>query len=318
MAIPPEFEKYLNLHSHRIDRRSGPLRVHEQKPWFEERAVSGSKPAGQFEESFRVRSADGVSIAVWVEGSGPPMVLVHGSLGDHTAWAIPNAELRAHFTTFALDRRGFGASEDGDTYSIERDFEDVAAVVDAVAERTGRSVALWGHSYGANCAMGGANISAKVDRLILYEPSLGLTYPAGSIEAAEAALAEGDRETAVIRLLADVLEMSPDEVEALRAGPRWPNLLAGAHTGPRECRVEESWRYRPGQFDDIAAPTLMLSGSDSPGPVVESTRRAFDAIPNARIHVLQGHSHFAHRTHPSMVVSVIRAFISQGQVGRGR
>lgn len=240
------------------------------------------------------------------------MVLVHGSLGDHTAWAIPVVELSKHFTTYALDRRGFGASEDGEIYSIERDFADVAAVVDEVAARTDEPVALWGHSYGANCAMGGANLSSQVGRLVLYEPSLGLRYPAGSIEAAEAALALGDRETAVTRLLFDVLEMSHDEVDALHSSPRWPNLLAGAHTGPRECRVEDAWVYQPGQFSNIAAPTLMLSGSESPTSVVEATRRAAEAIPNARVQVLEGHAHFAHRTDPEMVVSVILGFLGEG------
>jgi len=89
--------------------------------------------------------------------------------------------LRNHFTTFAMDRRGFGATPDTDGYSIDVDFADVAAVVDAVAARTGRTVALWGHSYGANCAMGGAARTSNVSHLILYEPSLGLSYPPGSI-----------------------------------------------------------------------------------------------------------------------------------------
>ena len=84
-----------------------------------------------------------------------------------------------------MDRRGFGASGDGAGYSIERDFDDVAAVVDAVAARTGGPVALWGHSYGANCAMGGAARTANVGHLVLYEPSLGLPYPPGSIERIE-------------------------------------------------------------------------------------------------------------------------------------
>ena len=83
----------------------------------------------------------------------------------------------------AMDRRGFGASGDTADYSIERDFEDVAAVVDAVAARTGGPVALWGHSYGANCAMGAATLTSNVHHLVLYEPSLGLPYPPGSIEA---------------------------------------------------------------------------------------------------------------------------------------
>ncbi len=264
----------------------------------------------EFADTFRVRSSDGTPLAVWVGGDGPPIVLVHGSFGDHSAWTIPVGELNKHFTTFAMDRRGFGESGDGDEYSIERDFDDVAAVVEAVRSRSGEPVALWGHSYGANCAMGGANISPYVHHLVLYEPSLGLSYPAGAIEAAEAALAAGDRETAVVRMLLDALEMSRQEIDALRSSPRWPHLLAGAHTAPRECRVEQAWVYEHGQFDGIDAPTLMLSGSQSPSPVIEATQRAAGAIPNARIHLLDGHGHFAHRTDPAMVVSIIQDFVS--------
>lgn len=261
-------------------------------------------------DSFQVRSSDGIPLVVWVGGEGPPIVLVHGSFSDHTAWNLPVGALNKHFTTFSMDRRGFGASGDGAVYSIERDFDDVAAVVDTVAARSGERVVLWGHSYGANCAMGGANISTNIHHLVLYEPSLGLSYAAGAIEAAEAALAAGDRETAVVRMLFDVLEMSHDEIDALRSSQRWSQILAGAHTAPRECRVEEAWVYAPGQFDGIDAPTLLLSGSESPSSVIEATRRAAKAIPNARIHVLEGHAHFAHRTDPAMVVSIIRDFSS--------
>ena len=117
--------------------------------------------------------------------------MVHGSIADHTTFDPFVDVLRNDLTTFSMDRRGFGASGDATGYSIERDFEDVAAVVDAVAARTGGPVALWGHSYGANCAMGGAARTGNVHHLVLYEPSLGLTYPPGSIEAIEAALAAG-------------------------------------------------------------------------------------------------------------------------------
>jgi len=268
------------------------------------------RATGRPTDSFEVRSVDGTPLKVWVGGSGPPIVLVHGSFTDHTAWTVPSAQLQEHFTTFAMDRRGFGASGDGSEYSIERDFEDVAAVVAAVAGRSGRPVVLWGHSYGANCAMGGASLSTDVQHLVLYEPSLGITYPAGVIEAAEAALTAGDRESAVTRMLFDVLEMSDDEIDTLRSGPRWPLILAGAHTAPRECRVEQSWEYLPGQFAGIQVPTLLLSGSESPDSVTSATRRAAGAIADSRIHVMEGHGHFAHRTSPEMVVSLIRDFIS--------
>lgn len=262
--------------------------------------------------SFPIRSADGVELRVWVEGSGPPMVLVHGSFTDHTAWEIPIGELRGRFTTYAMDRRGFGASGDGSEYSIEREFEDVAAVVEGVADRAGQSVVLWGHSYGANCVMGGASLTSQVSHLILYEPSFGLAYPPGAVEEAEEALEAGDRETAVTRMLIDILQLTTEEVDGLRDSPRWPLILAGAHTTPRECRVEHGWEYRQGQFEGITAPTLLLSGSESTASVRAATDRAAAAIPDARIHVLEGHAHFAHRTAPALVVSVIVNFIAAG------
>jgi alpha-beta hydrolase superfamily lysophospholipase len=138
-----------------------------------------------------------------------------------------------------MDRRGFGASGDTGPYSIERDFDDVAAIVEAVADRSGAPVALWGHSYGANCAMGGAARTRDVHHLVLYEPSLGLGYPTGSIDRIEAALAAGDNEAAIIAVLVDILEMTEEDIEAFRSNPLWPTRLAAAPTVPRECRAEE-------------------------------------------------------------------------------
>jgi hypothetical protein len=85
---------------------------------------------GGVPEQWEVKSGDGGSIAVWVEGDGPPLVLVHGSVSDHAAFAPLVGELRDEFTIFAMDRRGFGASRDGPNYSAEREFSDVAAVVE--------------------------------------------------------------------------------------------------------------------------------------------------------------------------------------------
>jgi pimeloyl-ACP methyl ester carboxylesterase len=262
--------------------------------------------AGPATGRFDVRSADGTSLAVWVAGDGPPLVLVHGSIADHTTFDPFTEILRNDWATFSMDRRGFGASGDGVEYAIGRDFEDVAAVVDAVAERAGGPVVLWGHSYGANCAMGGATLTANVGHLALYEPSLGLAYPPGSIEAIEDALARGDREAAIVTVLVEILEMSEEEIDAMRAQPLWPVRLAAAHTVPRECWVEHRWVYEPGQFDAITVPTILLSGSESLPPIVEATHRAAAAVAHARIKVLEGHGHFAHKTDPPMVASLLQ------------
>ncbi len=74
--------------------------------------------------------------------------------------------------------------------------------------------------------------------------------------------------------------------------------------------MEQDWVYEPGQFDSITAPTLLLTGSDSAPDIVEATARAADAIGHARIHTLNGHGHFAHKTDPTMVTAIIHDFCS--------
>jgi pimeloyl-ACP methyl ester carboxylesterase len=82
----------------------------------------------------RVVSRHGTEIACWSSGEGPPLVLVHGTTADHTRWRPLLPYLEPHATVHALDRRGRGASGDAPDYRVAREFEDVAAVVDAVAE----------------------------------------------------------------------------------------------------------------------------------------------------------------------------------------
>lgn len=259
---------------------------------------------------FDVRSVDGTGLAVFEDGDGPPLVMVHGALSDHSRFGPLVDELRNYVTTFSMDRRGRGASGDAAGYSIEREFEDVAAVVDAVASRTGEAVALWGHSYGANCAIGGAALTHDVHHVVLYEPGLGFRYPAGAIETIEAAVGAGDKEAAITALLVGVMGATEEEIQAMRSNPLWPTRLATVATMPRELRTEHEWVYRPGQFDAIAAPTLLLAGSESPPAQQEATQRAAAAISGAQIRVLTGHGHFAMQTHPAMVAGVVRSFLT--------
>jgi pimeloyl-ACP methyl ester carboxylesterase len=255
-----------------------------------------------------VRSLDGTPLAVWADGAGPGLVLVHGSPSDHRTFDPLVAELRDDFTTFAMDRRGSGASGDTAPYAVEREFEDVAAVAGVAAARTGGPVVLLGHSYGGNPAMGGAALSGDVGHLVLYEPSFGLTYPPGAIEAMAAAVAAGDLEAAIRAALVDTGAMTAKDFEAYRAGPRWPSLLASAPSLPRECRVEHTWVYEPGRFDTVTARTMLLTGSESDPALAEATRRAAAALPDAEIRVLEGHGHLAYRPDPALVAEVVRDF----------
>lgn len=261
------------------------------------------------EERIDVISADGTPIAVWAIGHGPPLVLVHGSMQDHTANRSFVDALSDRTRTWSVDRRGCGASGDSGRWSIDCEFDDVAAVVDTVAERTGEPVALWGHSFGAACAMGGAARSNAVSHVILYEPSLGLRYPPGSIDAAEQALAVGDHDRVITEVLTRVLEMGSDDVAAMRSSPGWPARLATAPTVPRECRTEESWQWQPDQFASITAPTLLLTGSESTEDPKAATHAAQAAIPGTRVVALEGHGHLAMREDPEMVASIVLGFL---------
>lgn len=119
-----------------------------------------------------VISTDGTPIAYQRAGSGPPIVLVHGTLGVSKRWPIVPL-LEPHFTVITFDRRGRGDSGDGPDYSLEREAEDIAALASAI----GGGVSLLGHSFGALCALEAALLIPRLRHLILYEPALSGAPP---------------------------------------------------------------------------------------------------------------------------------------------
>lgn len=100
----------------------------------------------------KVESNDGTLIAYWSTGCGHPLVMVHGTSTDHTSFRFLTPLLENHFTIHIVDRRGRGKSGDSEEYSIEREFNDIAAVANSIEG----SVSLFGHSFGATVALGAA------------------------------------------------------------------------------------------------------------------------------------------------------------------
>jgi pimeloyl-ACP methyl ester carboxylesterase len=177
-------------------------------------------------ESFvtRVVSRDGTEIAYWTSGDGPPLVLVHGAPADHTRWRPLLPYLESHATVHARDRRGRGASGDAPDYHLARAFEDVAAVVDAVAEASGSAVDVYGHSFGGVCAFGGATLISSIRRLVLYEgwPPVNpdaWALPPGIGPRVDALLADGDGEAVAEMVFRELVMMRQEELGALRAQP---------------------------------------------------------------------------------------------------
>ena len=263
-----------------------------------------------------VTSKDGTAIAYWTSGNGPPLVLVHGTPADHTRWRPLLPYLESHTTVHAMDRRGRGGSADGPEYALEREYEDVAAVVDAVAEASGSAVDVYGHSHGGICAFGGATLTSNIRKLVLYEgwavanPEV-YALPRDLEERMDALLASGELDAVVETLFRELESMSEEDLSALRSAPSWPGRVAAAPTITRELRAERGARLDPVQAAKITVPVLLLTGENSSDPSKADIETVAAALPDARIVVLEGQEHVADILVPKTFSEYVMAFLRE-------
>jgi pimeloyl-ACP methyl ester carboxylesterase len=281
----------------------------------------GDGPAG---EAF---SRDGTSIALFEvrpERPGdrgaarrrrPALLLVHGATADHTTWRTVGPALAATRPVFAMDRRGRGESGDRQPYSIEREFEDVAAAADEIARRQRGPVDIAGHSYGGRCALGASLLSPAIRRLVVYEgapapPGVSYRTP-GLTEAVRDALDRGDDEGALMTFLGGIVGMSEAELAAYRANPVWPARVAAASTILREVEAEASPAASTEALGRVAVPVLLLLGSTSRSPFRIGTDALATALAQPEVVVIDGAAHAAHHSHPDEFVGVVQEFLDR-------
>lgn len=257
-----------------------------------------------------IASKDGTPIAYRRSGEGgPPLVLVHGAAANHGRWSPVLPAFEERFTVYAIDRRGRGGSGDGHGYAIEREFEDVAAVVDSIGE----SVNLLGHSYGALLALEAALLTRNIRKLVLYDPGIEAgeeIYPHEVIERLEALLRTGDRDEVVATTMREVAGLQPETVEHLRTLPVWQTRVAAAHTIPRELRAVKVYRFDPERLRDLGVPTMLLSGGDSPAAFFKAAEAVDEALPNSRIVVMPGQGHAAMDTGTDLFTTEVLRFLT--------
>ncbi len=263
-----------------------------------------------------VTSPDGTSIAVYVSGTGRPLVVVPGTTADHTTWRLVLPLLAPHVAIHAVDRRGRGASGDSPDYSLAKEYADVAAVVDAAAAATGIPVDLLGHSYGGNVAFGAAGLTPNIRRLVLYEgwpaPNIAhRTFSPEVIARLESLLDQDRAAQALEAFYRDIVMVSDQEIADLRAAPTWPARVAAARTVPRELRGFGGQAFDPSWAARIAGPVLLLVGGESPAEIKADPDIVAAALPDARIRVLEGQMHLAHLTDPAAFADHILAFLSE-------
>ena len=258
-----------------------------------------------------VTSKDGIPIAYERSGEGLPLVLIHGAAADHTRWTPILPKLEKHFTVYAVDRRGRGQSGDVEPYTIEREYEDVVAVVDSIPG----PVNLLGHSYGAICSLEASLKTCNHRKLILYEPPIHTdvkkNYPPDTVERMNSYLHVGEREKALLIFLQEIAEIPQNEINMLRSLPSWSSRIASAHTITREEASVNSYILKPQRFSHMGTPTLLLLGGDSPlfyRAAIETLKKS---ILNSRIAIMPGQRHAAMDTAPELFLSKVIGFLNE-------
>ena len=238
-----------------------------------------------------VTSQDGTKIAVEVAGSGPAIVLVSGGSVARGSNAGLAAALQAGFTTYNYDRRGRGDSGDTAPYAVEREIEDIEAVIGLA----GGHAHLYGSSSGAGLALEAAAAGAPVDKLVLWEPPYAVDPaarpPADCVEQLDRMVAEGRRGDAAAYFMADMVRLPAEFVGYARTQPWWAAQEALAHTLAYDARIMGDYSVPTATAARVVIPTLILTGGSSFAMFKPTAEALVAAMPDARSAVLDGQEH---------------------------
>jgi len=259
-----------------------------------------------------VTSSDGTTIAFDRLGDGPPVIVVGGQLCDRALTRPTAEELAKHFTVFNYDRRGRGDSTDTAPYAIEREIEDLGALI---AEAGGRA-SVYAHSSGAGLTLHAAAAGLPIARLVLHEPPYNpddeeeRRVSREYAEKLEAILAEGRRGDAV-ELCLTTVGMPPEMVEGMRHTPRWTELEAMAPTLAYDSEImgdlSTGGTVPTGVVRRVTNPALVLVGGASPAWMIDVGRQVAEALPNGQHRVLEGQEHVVP---PEVLVPVLKEFFA--------
>jgi pimeloyl-ACP methyl ester carboxylesterase len=257
----------------------------------------------------KVESRDGTRIAAHVGGAGPPLLLVHGATADHsTTWRLVGPIFEERFTVYRMDRRGRGESGDGDGYAIEREFEDVAALVDGI----GDPAFVVGHSYGAEVTLGALLLTRNIKMFVHYEGGIPAVYPTPvpTIDHIQELIDNGDRQAALATLFRDIVGIDPDDVRTVSGEEAWAARLRNVHTLPRELRAENDFDVTSieERLRKVEVPVLLLIGGESPRELVEPSKRLAAILPSTRVEKIDGESHAAMFGSPDAFIEIVNRF----------
>jgi pimeloyl-ACP methyl ester carboxylesterase len=249
-----------------------------------------------------VMSRDGTRIAFDQQGQGPALILVGAASATRADEASLAVALAPSFTVFAYDRRARGDSGDTRPYAVEREVEDLDALIDVA----GGSTFVFGHSSGAVLALEAARLlPSKITKLALYEPPFFVDdthapQPERLAEHLDELVASGQRGQAVESWLA-FMGLPAEMVAQMRHSPMWPQMESGAQSLAYDATIMEDTQQGSNapleKYASVTVPTLVLDGTVLMGSVDshEFMRHAADALatvlPTAQRRILEGQDH---------------------------
>lgn len=263
----------------------------------------------------RVISKDGTAIACTKIGQGPALLLVDGALCYRDSGPNgPLAELlSAHFTVFTYDRRGRGESDGGKPYAIEREVEDINALIGLA----GGPVFLYGISSGAALALEAAKRLPSIRKLVLYEAPFVVDasrppVPEDYASTSEKLLGADRRGAAVKHFMRKGVGLPAPVVAMMPMMPAWSKLKGVAHTLPYDTELTAKFQQGnplPANYWSSAAmPILAVYGSKSPAWMKNGMKALANALPQAGVRVLEGETHIVK---PRSLAPVIVEFCSK-------
>jgi pimeloyl-ACP methyl ester carboxylesterase len=242
-------------------------------------------------------SKDGTTIAFDRSGDGPPIILVGGALADRSAAAQLSAQLAPHLTVIAYDRRGRGDSGDTAPYAVEREVEDIEALIVAA----GGHAFVLGHSSGAVLALESARTHPdRVTKLVVYEPPFIVDdsrplLPDDYVTQLENLVSAERRGDAVEFFMTTGVRVPAEIVAGMRQEPYWSSMEAAAHTLAYDGMIMgDTMAGSPAplrRWASVAIPTLVMDGGASPDWQRHAVRALADVLPDARHRTLEGQDH---------------------------
>jgi pimeloyl-ACP methyl ester carboxylesterase len=241
-----------------------------------------------------VNSKDGTRIGYERSGQGPALVLVDGALCSRDFGPMPKLAplLAPRFTVFVYDRRGRGSSGDTGPYAVEREVEDIAALV----QEAGGRASLVGLSSGGALALEAAASGLPIEKVVAYEPpyvgASGNGSGADHLARLQALVAEGDRGGAVKYFMrAMVGAPAPMVIMMQLMMPIWRKLKAVAHTLPYDASVMSGFEVPTARLAAVKVPTLVIHGAKTEARLARAAEAVAAAVPGARHRILPGQTH---------------------------